>query len=299
MATYNEWRVRCVTEGLDKAWVLRDDEPDPTTCPTNTAHTIDATKTLVLREIQDNLVTIREEIQETGGHFGCATLIINSLKNTTTSAQISWPHPISAMSINFITTAIHTGDKVSMSVGKNTIIGAITNFLPTVSEWTSQNYTAGQTVGYTGTSQGYRNYTCVIDTVSNENPLNTNYWQHGLAISVNSTVTNNTQVGYYLNLFNGATTEDLGRVLMIDKNNGKVYVESLPSNSYSPATPTYVRQTAYVFKDYDIGEAACRQIGESKIGGSHIPADVFVTADYENNSVDTDKVLIGHVEYMY
>jgi len=106
-------------------------------------------------------------------------------------------------------------------------------------------------------------------------------------------------VGYFLNLFNGATTDDLGRVFRIDKNNGKVYVEHLPINNYSPATPTYVRQTVYGFKGYDIGEEGNRQIGESKIGGSHIPADVYITADYENNSVDTDKVLIGHVEYIY
>lgn len=299
MASYNEWRVRCLTEALDKTWILRDDEADPTTCPTNTAHTIDTTKTVVLKTIQDNIVTIKEEDQPTGGHFGCATLKINAIKNTTSSACICWPHPVSALSINIVTTDIHKGDKISMSVGKDTIIGAITNFLPTFSNWTSQNYTVGQTVGYTGPYHGYRIYTCVVNTVSNEGPLNTSYWQHGLAVSVSPTVTANTQIGYYLNLFNGVTTDNLGRVIMIDKNNGKVYVEYAPVNSYSPASPTYVRQTAYAYKDFEIGEAWGRQIGESTIGGAYIPKDVYVTAEYQNFSTDTDKVLIGHVEYLY
>jgi len=300
MSSYNIWYVKCLTENAAKQWILNDTDSDPTTCPSNSAHTIDAALTRIIKTVDDNIVTIREETDATGGHFSCATLKINATQNTTSSSSIYWPHPVSAMSFNFITGTGHCGDRVSMSVGKNTIIGVITAGVAgaTAANWTSSNYTAGQYVTYTHPTLGPRIYTCILNTVSNEVPTNAVYWQHGLSVSVSSTVTANTSVGYYLNLFDGAKTHDLGRIIKLDKNNNKVYVEKEPSLAYSPASPTYVRQTAYVMKNYDIGESAPRQIGDSKIGGAYIPANVFVTADYENNS-DTDKVLIGHVEYLY
>lgn len=54
-------------------------------------------------------------------------------------------------------------------------------------------------------------------------------------------------------------------VIPIDKHNKKVYIDCNISNSYSPLTPTYVKQTLSIFKDYHLGEPFKHTIGESKI----------------------------------
>ena len=71
------------------------------------------------------------------------------------------------------------------------------------------------------------------------------------------------------------------------------------TNSFSAVSPTYVRQTVYFMKDYEIGPAWERTIGSSKIGGSFIPKGVSVTLHYTNKSVTDDKIFFVIVEYLY
>ncbi len=52
-------------------------------------------------------------------------------------------------------------------------------------------------------------------------------------------------------------------------------------------------------KDYDIGHPWEHEIGNTKIGGSYVPADVEVTIEYTNNSTTDDKLFVGRVEYLY
>ncbi len=66
----------------------------PTKCPTNTAHTIDASKTSIVDSIKSDVVSIKEETIPTGGHFQTTTLIVNALANTISSASISFPFSI-------------------------------------------------------------------------------------------------------------------------------------------------------------------------------------------------------------
>ena len=49
MPTVKEtWRLRCTTEGTDKNWILDEGAAAPTTCPTDTAHTIDGASVVLL-----------------------------------------------------------------------------------------------------------------------------------------------------------------------------------------------------------------------------------------------------------
>jgi len=298
MTTLYKYRIYCSTDSqYEYQWA----ETEPSTCPTNTAHTIDATKTSIVDKVDPNETLIKEESTPTGGNFDCTTLKVNATKNTISTSKISWPYPISALSVDFISTSTHSGDFISLAVGKDTITGAITANISPASAWVSQNYTVGQMVTYVhpNTHYGTRTYACTTNTVSNEVPTDTTYWKHGLELSVEQTVIDNTARGYHIKLDDGTNTDEVERVISIDDTNNKIYVETNPANSYLAATPTYIKQTAYSIKDYELREAWDHTIGESKIGGSYVPADVIVELIYDNKSTDTDKVLIGRVEYLH
>jgi len=294
MTTVYKYRVFCIDDDRDEyVW----SETEPTVCPENHTHSINPVKTRVVDVREPNLLTIQEESVPTGGRFACRTLKVTSPAGQTVSASVSFPFPISALSLSFTTVAVHQGNILEMGVSKNTIIGAITGVVAPAAAWVSQNYTAGTKVTYTD-SIGTRVYTCILNTVSSENPTNKLHWILGYEVSVSPTVTQYTEIGFYLRLDDLSQNDNMGRVISKDTTNNKVYLENNPTNTYSPLTPTYVRQTIYMVKDYEIGEPTEHVIGQSKIGGAHIPADTLITVDYNNLSV-TDSTIIGKVEYLY
>lgn len=291
MTTVYKYRAHCTVHSTNEIiWGTSEPQSDA-------VHTFDSV--VAIDKVVSDQVKIKEETIPTGGNFAVTTIKINAIKNTTSSAITFFPFPISAMSIEYTTNSTHVGDKVSMCVGKDTITGGITANVAPAAAWSAQNYTAGQVVTYTHPIFGVRVYTCTTDTVSNDAPTNTTYWRHGLEISVQQTVIDNTCIGYYLKLDDLTNADDLGRVVYVDKSNLKVYVENNCTNTFSAFTPTYVRQTVYSLKDCEIGVPWVHDIGQSKIGGSYIPADTIVTIEYENLSTDTDKEIVGLVEYLY
>ena len=297
--TYYKYQVKCTTEDTLKYWILDEDAAEPTTCPDNTAHSIDPTFTDIVQVISDSIVTIKEESTVTDGDFFTQTMKINATKNTTTSVNISWPFNVSVLSVAFITDSTHAGDSIDVAIGEDTIIGYITANVTPASAWTSQNYTAGQTVTYTHPIFGSRVYTCILDTVSNDLPSDTTYWRHGFVVNVSPTVIENVANGNYIKLFDGVNQDSLGRVIYHDDSNYKIYLETNPTNSFSAVSPTYVQITVYMFKDFEFGVAGHRQIGSSKIGGAHIPADTVIKIYYTNQSTTDDKTFVGRIEFLH
>jgi len=301
MSTYYEYRIRCTTDNKFEYWVLKDTDAAPTTCPKNTTHTVDTTLTSIVNTIADNIVTVKEESIATGGNFSSTTVTINAIKNTTTAKTISWPYHISVLSVDFITGQEHKGDIINVAIGKDTTIGSLTTNIFPASTYTSQNYIMGQIVTHTHPDAHYgtRVYTCMINTVNNDLPTNTIYWKHGFELNVSQTVIDTAAIGFCIKLDDLVNTDDVGRVISVNTENKKIYVEMNPANSYLVSTPTYVKNTAYAIKDFELGDAWEYNIGESKIGGTHIPTDVKIELSYENKSVDTDKKFIERVEYLY
>lgn len=295
---YYVYRYYCQTTATTLEWVLPASSPIPTTCYEDPAHTIDTASVTVIKVIKDNIFKIQEEDIPTGGYYGAFTVSLDGLPNTTTSTSISFPFPINVLSLKLIMSSEHTGDTLDLTVGENTIIGAISNVLPSVTAWTSQNYTTGSVVTYTHPTFGSRIYTCILNTVSNENPTDKTYWTHGYQIPVTSTVLDNTFIGANLQLYDVTNTDNLDRIISIDNVNSYVYVETAPVNSFSPATPTYVRQTVYYFKNFELYGPGDVILGENKIGGTYIPADTLITGYYHNASVDTTKHIVGFIEYL-
>lgn len=291
MTTVYKWRVKCTTDNQDEyIWA----ETEPTVCPTNTAHSIDSAKTAIVDKVESNQVSIKEESTPTGEHFGCTSLVLNCPTGSTSSGSISWPFPVSALSVEFVSTSDHENDVINMCIGKDTTVGSITANVSPASAWTAQNYTAGDVV-----TDGGKVFSCILNTVSNEITSNTIYWSHGFEVPVSQTVIDNCKIGYYVKLSDGTNTDDCGRVISVDTVNDKLYLETNLTNSFLAATPTYIKITVFNIKDYQIGPAWERKIGDSKIGGSTIPKNVSVQIDYENKSNTVVKTFVGTVEYLY
>lgn len=297
--TYIKYRVRCTDENEWKNWILSSDVSTPTTCPTDSNHNINTILTSVVETISANKVTIKEETQDTGGNFQVTTVNVISNVGQTNTALLSWPYPVSALCMKFNSSTDMFEDVLNLTIGENTIIGILTSDIATVEgNWVSQNYTKGQVVSYVHPTFGIRYYTCIANTVNNQHPTDKNFWIHGHILSVSSTVTQNTLIGYSINLYNGVNTDNLGDVLLVDKEFNLIYVELPPTNSYTTSPITYIRQTVSHVKNFKIGTAGLHSIGDNKIGGAYLPADTLVSIHYTNNGAATNK-FVGSVEYLY
>lgn len=297
--SYYEYRVRCLTDNRDETWILSENDAKPTTCPVNSTHEIDDMQTTIVRTIDENKVQIQEETTPTGGHFAAITLRLLAKPNSTTFEHVYWPFPISALGVDFITADNQKGDCLSIAIGKGFITGAIMTPVIPASSWTLQNYTKGSTVTFSHHFYGERVYTCIQNTVNFENPTNKSFWMSGFELDVTQTVLKYGAIGFYIKLFDGINENDLGRILSFNEEHSKIWVEKNPTNIFSPLSPTYVKQTVYMIKDYLIyGSSSQHNIGQSKIGGSYIPADVVITAEYLNHS-DEEKLFVGRLEFLY
>jgi hypothetical protein len=298
MTTYYKYRIYCSTDNKNEFWYLSENDSLPTTCPINTSHTIIPSSVVIVDKFEKNLVEISEEKGITGGSFGVYSKKIICEANTTEDTHQSWPYPISALCIDFITNNTHIYDEITLKVGEDTIIGKITSSVIPASSWTLRNYVAGEIVTYTHPRFNNRVYTCIKNTSNTENPENTQYWRHGFELSVSSNLLQYTSTGYYINLYDGTNINNMERVISIDKINNKIYVEGNLINPFNYLT-TYVRQTIYLLKNFVIGEPGTYTFGKSKIRGSYVPADTTVTISYINKSTSDPKTVVGRLEYLY
>jgi len=121
----------------------------------------------------------------------------------------------------------------------------------------------------------------------------------GSVIEVSQTVIDNTAVGFYLKLDDGTNVNELGRVLSIDTDNLTVTVENAATDSFSPSTPTYVKQTVKFITDSVLEGPGGHALGRTKIGASYIPENTVLRLRYKNNGVNDQKYLSITLEYLY
>jgi len=123
MATVNKYRVYCTTDSkYEYTW----SETEPTTCPTNTAHSIDASKTTIVDQVDPNIMTIKEETTPTSSKFQVTSILIDASGSTTTTVNHSFLYPISVLSSYMVTASDHEGDKLTVNVAPNTTVGTLT-----------------------------------------------------------------------------------------------------------------------------------------------------------------------------
>lgn len=127
MSTVKKWRVWCDTNSkYETAWA----EEEPTTCPYDPInHTIDTSKTAVITTVDEQVVTIKEELVETQGIYrfrGYEFTIPAGTPGATSQLDITWKRPITLLNGEFDAMTEHIGDVISAIVVAPSPIGAIT-----------------------------------------------------------------------------------------------------------------------------------------------------------------------------
>ncbi len=296
--TVYQYRVYCTT---DSKYVTTWNTTTPTTCPENNSHSINSSLTTVVNEITETEVKIKEEDTPTGGHFKLDMLKIVAPRNAVTTKIFKFDYPINIVTTRLITGNVHEGDVLCWSVAPNTTVGALTASYTASATWSAQNYVVNDLVWYQSSDIHYGSvYKCIVDTVSNEEPTNTTYWQKQfITFNVSSTVTSYVKIGFLINLFNGSSSRNIGYVTAVDQANGTITVNGSSDINFSAASPTYVRMTIMFMDHVELGPAMNYPVGGDKIGSSYVPSGTKISASYDNKSADTDKTLICYVEYLY
>lgn len=114
--------------------------------------------------------------------------------------------------------------------------------------------------------------------------------------NVSSTVGDNARIGGFLQITDGTNTDILGHIL--DIGDGTVTCNIPSSNSFLASTPTYCKFHIEMYRKSPLDRAYNASLGESKIGGSYIPANSVLRAKYYNDTA-TAKKFIFTLEYLY
>lgn len=128
-----KYRIYCVTESQN---VYEWNTAAPTTCPNNTAHTINPNSISVVDQRSPAIVSIKQESVPTGGFFKTETILINAATgpDVVTTVTHSWPFNISLLNLYFQTEDSNTGDSFTLEWATDLPIGIL-----------AQNLAAGAT----------------------------------------------------------------------------------------------------------------------------------------------------------
>ena len=119
----NHYRVYCTTES---AYVYKWDSIEPTVCPNNNTHTIDAALTTIVESIATNTVKAEENSE---GDFETSHIIVNIPTGTpgdVTTYDVSWPMDIMLWKTELSITSDMIGDEITVVAAPETTIGVIT-----------------------------------------------------------------------------------------------------------------------------------------------------------------------------
>lgn len=117
-------------------------------------------------------------------------------------------------------------------------------------------------------------------------------------LNVSPTVLAHVKVGFEITIDDGVNKNVLGRLFDIDEAAGQITVETATTHEFAAATPTYVKMSIHMLQGHVFASGGSVAIGESKLGGSYLPANTPVTIVYQNNSSE-DKLFVPFVEYLY
>jgi hypothetical protein len=169
---YN-YRIYCITEGKN---VYEWNTAAPTTCPNNTAHTINPNSISIVDERAPAVTSIQQETVPTGGWFKTETLIINAATGpgVVTTVTRSWPFNISLLNLYFQTQDANAGDSLIIDWASDQTIGTLTGDVAVgattanVSASVVQNIAVGFNVSLTdGTNQDDCGRVIAIDSINN------------------------------------------------------------------------------------------------------------------------------------
>jgi hypothetical protein len=330
MSSTVEWQVWCETDNKFVSGLLYESNGTPVSCFDNSAHTITTigkkTPAIKKRNIVE-ITTVNEGTMTITGKYNLTHLSkdLAAGVGSVTVLEKFWDFSIGALKFSIDVCPEMKGDKFSMYINKNTIIGAITADIAVPTAWVSQNYIAGDTVTYStsvGSTTQLITYTCIADTINNESPrlldgtnfVNTVYWRKGLRISLSSDQIEKVNDGFLAKLTTNPTDPhntgiDLGEIWYVDAVNNYVYVGNINTantpitSGFTAATPTYFATGYQIVGDctdgpVELNNATRRSYGASKIGAVAISEEFIVRIEYTNIDGVSNKRFVGEVEVL-
>lgn len=121
------WRIYCETDSRFEFVWLPESASVPTTCPTDTAHMITSALTRIIETRDPTCVNVKQQGSiGVGNHFLWDSIAFTAVANTTTTHTFSYPIPVTVLSAEWQTAAENTGDIVSWTILKDTVVGALT-----------------------------------------------------------------------------------------------------------------------------------------------------------------------------
>lgn len=295
MTTIRKYQLQCTTENTTKTvW----SETTPTTCPTNTAHTINTNTIFVVDERKPNVVTIKEEEQPTGSNFKNTGFTISAPPNQTTIKIFKHRLPVNVLCVKVRTSTGPAGDFFRCVVAPNTTIGILATSYTAASAWADQDYVVNDVVYYEA-SDGGHNYKCIVNTTSHQNPSNSTYWIEVYPeLTLSTAYLSKLSTGFLFHLYDGTHLVDMGQILSINTATNKITTSHASQYNFSNTTPTYIQFSVERCSRVELMDNLILNIGEDKIGGAYLPANVPIYCYYENtHQTDTHK-LYFYYEYL-
>jgi hypothetical protein len=115
---------------------------------------------------------------------------------------------------------------------------------------------------------------------------------------VSSTAAAYLKLGFYMKLSDGVNTDNLGRIIHVNKNTNTIRTEFTTTHPFGVSPITFVKMTIKPIDDFKIGFPGSYVIGTGKIGGSYIPANFTIRIEYTNIH-DTTINFYPMVEFLY
>jgi hypothetical protein len=328
MTTVYKYRIWCTTESTYvEGWGIS----EPTTCYTNTTHTIDAGKTIITDSVDEKTVNINEGSSSLGGFYRSQGEKIIIPENYIIAGTITEPvsdtdtiiHMDDVSLINIDDYIGITNGTASAILGTIISINSTNNELGIVTTKHPESFstftTSGTSIQLLSSNNDFiQPHDIGVLTVnyqsSNDNngdglevqvypntiigALTANVSIGNTIINVSQTVIDNMSIGFYCRLYDGNVIECLGRVLVVDKVNSQLTMQNPALNNFSASSPTYIRMTIKMLETEDIGPAGSYSPGDSKIGASKIMGYKAVRVCYTNFTGGAKKFCFN-VQHLY
>lgn len=101
-------------------------------------------------------------------------------------------------------------------------------------------------------------------------------------LAVNDTVVQNAQIGFKTKITDGIKSNDLGRIIKIDKANKHIYLEFPPTDNF--ASGSYIQVTRYFIENFEFGGAGQYSFSKGRNKGSYIEVGRRGLFRYNNKS---------------
>lgn len=254
MTTIYQWRIYCNVEATFKfVW----SETAPTTCPTDTGHSVNPLSVSEVGVLSDESIQIKDIIYPPGpvtllsGRYRAKTHAFDALASTTTTSTFSLPYPIALLSGKLITDATANGDIVSMDAGANTTLGAITASL------------------------------IATDTVI---PLS------GVTLALPQLI-----IGAFVRLTDGTNTTPY--LIVIAKSSTDITVSAPVGYIFSHLTPTYLQIKVVIADEIELAGDGIYTFGTRTVAKSYIPANTNLRVIYNNTHGTDRRVSVFYEYY--